>query len=148
MEFRNLEYGDYNKNYFDLLSQLTICGNCTQNQFEKFVDNLNKNHIVIVYEENNKILASGTLFIEPKLIRNCGLVGHIEDIVVDKELNGKGIGKKLVCALSDYAKDNGCYKVILDCRSEIISFYEKCGFSKKEEQMVQYFIAANKLKGK
>ncbi len=83
---------------------------------------MNKNHIILVYEENNKIFASGTLFIEQKLIRNCGLVGHIEDIVVDKELNGKGIGKKLVCSLSEYAKNNGCYKVILDCRNEIVPF--------------------------
>ena len=140
MEFRHLEYNDYNKNYFNLLKQLTVCGNCSEDQFKNFVDNLNKNHVVLVYEENNKILASGTLLIESKLIRNCGLVGHIEDIVVDKELNSKGIGKKLLNELVSYAKNNGCYKVILDCRNEIIPFYEKCGFKKKEEHMVKYFV--------
>jgi glucosamine-phosphate N-acetyltransferase len=140
MNFRHLEYGDYEKKYFDLLKQLTICEQCRHEQFIDFIDNLNKNHIVLVYEENNKILASGTLIIEKKLIRNCSSVGHIEDIVVDRELNGKGIGKKLINELVEYAKNNGCYKVILDCRKEIMLFYEKCGFIKKEEQMVKYFI--------
>jgi glucosamine-phosphate N-acetyltransferase len=139
MQFRNLEYNDYNKSYFELLSQLTVCPKISKNQFKKFIDNLNQNHVVFVYEENNKILASGTLFIEPKIIRNCGFVGHIEDIVVDKELNGKGIGKKLINELTSYAQNQGCYKVILDCRNEIAKFYEKCGFAKKEEQMVKYF---------
>lgn len=138
--FRSLESDDYYKGYMNLMSQLTICENITMEQFVNFAKKLDKNHIVLVYEENNKILASGTLFIEPKLIRNCGYVGHIEDIVVDKELNGKGIGKKMVSELSNYAKKNGCYKVILDCRSDIVGFYEKCGFKKKEDQMVQYFI--------
>jgi glucosamine-phosphate N-acetyltransferase len=138
--FRNLEMKDYNTNYFNLLKQLTICEKCRLEQFSEFIQNLNKNHIVLVYEKDNRILASGTLLIEQKLIRNCGLVGHIEDIVVDKELNGKGIGKKLIEELILYAKNNGCYKIILDCRKEIIPFYEKCGFMKKEEQMVKYFV--------
>jgi glucosamine-phosphate N-acetyltransferase len=67
-------------------------------------------------------------------------VGHIEDIVVDKELNGKGIGKQLINELSEYAKNNGCYKVILDCKEDISLFYEKCGFVKKERQMSKYFL--------
>jgi glucosamine-phosphate N-acetyltransferase len=103
------------------------------------VDSLDyKKAVLLVYEQNNKILASGTIFIEHKIIRNCGKVGHIEDIVVDKSLNGLGMGKKLIEKLKNHAKQNGCYKIILDCRKDIIAFYEKCGFSKKEEQMVLY----------
>lgn len=139
IKFRGLECDDYNKGYFDLLQQLTVAPLCSNDQFKTFVDNLNRNHIVFVCENNNKIIASGTLLIEPKLIRNCNFVGHIEDIVVDKNHNGYGIGKKLILELTDCAEKNGCYKVILDCRKEITSFYEKCEFSKKEEQMVRYF---------
>lgn len=139
MEFRDLTYSDYNKQYFELLSQLTVCNQISQDKFKNIIDNLNSNHKIIVYEENNKILASGTLLIEQKIIRNCGKVGHIEDIVVDKSLNGKGIGKLLIEKLKQYAKEQGCYKIILDCRNEVVGFYEKCGFNKKEEQMVLYF---------
>lgn len=136
--FRDLEYLDYNKKYFFLLSQLTICDEIGFDKFCSFINNLGINHKVLVYEQDDKILASGTIFIEQKIIRNCGKVGHIEDIVVDKSLNGLGIGKKLIDELKDYAKKNGCYKIILDCRKDIVGFYEKCGFSKKEEQMVLY----------
>lgn len=139
IQFRNLEISDYDKNYFNLLSQLTVCNIIPKKQFEKFISSLNNNHKILVYENNNNILASGTLFIEQKIIRNFGKVGHIEDIVVDKSLNGLGIGKKLLEELKNHAKNEGCYKIILDCRKDIIGFYEKCGFTKKEEQMVFYF---------
>lgn len=32
----------------------------------------------------------------------------------------------------------GCYKIILDCSQKNIPFYEKCGFSHKEYEMVLY----------
>lgn len=40
-------------------------------------------------------------------------------------------------------KNLGCYKVILDCGSHNIKFYEACGYTQKEVQMVQY---SDKLK--
>jgi glucosamine-phosphate N-acetyltransferase len=138
-KFRDLEKLDYDKYYFDLLKQLTICDIIQKPLFDIFVEKLNNNHKILVYEKDGKILASGTLLIEQKIIRNFGKVGHIEDIVVDNSLNGLGIGKKLLEELKTHAKNEGCYKVILDCRKDIIVFYEKCGFAKKEEQMVLYF---------
>jgi glucosamine-phosphate N-acetyltransferase len=36
-------------------------------------------------------------------------------------------------------KTVGCYKVILDCSEKNVPFYEKCGFTVKEKQMVVYF---------
>ena len=37
----------------------------------------------------------------------------------------------------DQAREAGCYKVILDCSDSNVKFYEKCGFQKKEVQMVR-----------
>jgi glucosamine-phosphate N-acetyltransferase len=71
MNFRKLECDDYEKSYFELLSQLTVCEKVSFEKFKNFVQNLNENHLIIVYEKDNKILASGTLFIENKIIRNC-----------------------------------------------------------------------------
>lgn len=34
------------------------------------------------------------------------------------------------------AKEAGCYKVILDCAENNVAFYEKCGLTRKEVQMV------------
>jgi hypothetical protein len=34
------------------------------------------------------------------------------------------------------ARGKGCYKVILDCADHNVAFYEKCGLTRKEIQMV------------
>ncbi|KAK4396520.1 Glucosamine 6-phosphate N-acetyltransferase [Sesamum angolense] len=99
-------------------------------------------HLICVIEDNNsgKIVATGSVFIEKKFIRNCGKVGHIEDVVVDSGVRGKQLGKKVVGFLSEHARAMGCYKVILDCSIENRPFYERCGFKQKEIQMVKYFV--------
>lgn len=40
----------------------------------------------------------------------------------------------------DQAKEVGCYKVILDCSEDNVNFYQKCGFTKKEVQMVRIWL--------
>ena len=55
--------------------------------FEKI--NSNKDHIIAVAEVDGKIVGSTTLLIEQKFIHDGGLVGHIEDVVVDKKFQGK-----------------------------------------------------------
>ena len=55
----------------------------------------NPDHIIHVAVDNNKIVGSTTLFIEQKFIHDGGLVGHIEDVVVRKDYEGRGIGMKL-----------------------------------------------------
>ena len=90
-------------------------------------------------KDENKIVASGTLLIENKIIHGISKVGHIEDIVVDSKSRGLGLGKKIVSYLTNLAKENNCYKVILNCKEENCGFYEKCGYVRKETEMVQYF---------
>lgn len=62
---------------------------------------------------DGKIVASGTLVMERKFIRGCGKVGHLEDIVVDKALQGTGVGKKLINVLVELSESLGAYKVSL-----------------------------------
>ena len=52
--------------------------------------------------------------VERKFIHECGSVGHVEDIVTDGAVRGKGLGRAIVGAVVDAAKQQGCYKVILD----------------------------------
>jgi hypothetical protein len=44
---------------------------------------------------------------------------------------------RLIEALVDVARQRGCYKVILDCSEANQAFYEKCGLTRKEVQMVR-----------
>ena len=41
---------------------------------------------------------------------------------------GYGLGKKMIELLSLYAKEQGCYKCILDCSDDNVGFYEKCDY--------------------
>ena len=93
------------------------------------------NHIIHVAEDNGKIVGSTTLLIEQKFIHNGGYVGHIEDVVVSKEFEGRGIGIKLVTSLLEIANTRNCYKTILDCKDELIPFYERIGFKQESKQM-------------
>jgi glucosamine-phosphate N-acetyltransferase len=141
VDIRFLTNDDYYKNYLNLLEQLT-CTNkdtITYEKFSHFVNSLNSFHVVYVIENDNKIIATGTIIIEPKLIHGCQYVGHIEDIVVDKEHAGKKIGKCIVDKLVEYGKSMNCYKIILDCSNDVEQFYTKCGFMKKGNCMGKYF---------
>ncbi|CDP14662.1 unnamed protein product [Coffea canephora] len=144
-QLRRLEISDNKKGFIELLQQLTACESVSDKDFEERYQELAKlgdEHVICVIEDRHsgKIVASGSVFIERKFIRNCGKVGHIEDVVVDSSIRGMQLGKKIVGFLTDHARSMGCYKVILDCSLENKPFYEKCGYKQKEVQMVKYFI--------
>src|ERR1700753_1242432 len=44
-------------------------------------------------------------------IHNLGMVGHIEDIAVAKDQQGKKLGLRIIQALDAVAEAGGCYKV-------------------------------------
>lgn len=88
-------------------------------------------------------------------IHNLGLVGHIEDIAVAKDQQGKKLGLYLIQMLDHIAKEVGCYKVclvvlrletsmltsfqtILDCSETNEGFYLKCGFKRAGLEMSHY----------
>ena len=95
----------------------------------------NSHQIIYVAEENSKIIGSASILIEQKFIHDGGKVGHIEDVAVRKESQGKGVGRKIVVALLKYAEKQGCYKTILDCTDEMIPFYENIGFKRHSNSM-------------
>lgn len=143
-QVRKLEISDKNKGFIDLLQQLTICGSISDEAFKQRFHELAKcgnDHLICVIEDKDsgRIVGTGSVFIEKKFIRNCGKVGHVEDVVVDSIVRGKQLGKKIIGFLLDHAEAMGCYKVILDCSVENRPFYERCGFRQREVQMVKYF---------
>jgi len=127
---RKLQKDDLWKGFLITLDSLRQASNIDKKTAEKIFDKINSNpdHIVAVAVIEGKIVGSTTLLIETKFIHNGGRVGHIEDVVVDKEYQRKGIGEKIITYLLRYAKDQGCYKTILDCVDDVKPFYEKLGF--------------------
>jgi glucosamine-phosphate N-acetyltransferase len=56
-------------------------------------------------------VGTGALIVERKFIHELGLVGHIEDIAVAKDQQGKKLGLRIIQALDFVAEKVGCYKV-------------------------------------
>ena len=103
-------------------------------RYDELFPRLEKFYKILVIEDlrKQKIIGAGSVIIESKFVRNLGLCGHIEDIVVDKSYRGKNLGRRLIELLKLVSQANGCYKVILDCAEHNVAFYEKCGFKRKE----------------
>ncbi|QRV88835.1 GNAT family acetyltransferase [Ceratobasidium sp. AG-Ba] len=94
--------------------------------------------IVIIDTSNDQVVGTGTVVMERKLIRNLGLVGHIEDIVVSPKMQGKKLGLRVINTLTHISEQQGAYKTILNCSNDNIPFYQKCGFKQKENEMAKY----------
>ena len=72
-------------------------------------------------------------------IHSLGSVGHIEDIAVAKDQQGKKLGLRIIQALDYIAANTGCYKTILDCSEANEGFYVKCGFRRAGLEMAHYY---------
>ena len=138
MILRKLNINDYYLGLFDLLSQLTNSNEISFDNFLKQYLKLGNNYNIYVIEINNKIIGYGCLYIDYKFYRNCANVGHLEDIIVDKEYRGKGYSKLIIDKLIEISKENNCYKMILMCDTQYIDFYKKFGFQIIGNNMVYY----------
>jgi glucosamine-phosphate N-acetyltransferase len=137
---REIQLADLKKGFFDTLSSLSHVGNIAHqnDRAEKILSEIKSYPfytIFVAVKEDNQLIGSITILIEQKFIHNGGKVGHIEDVVTKKEYEGMGIGKALVLKALDFAKENTCYKVILDCSKSNVEFYKKIGFKEHEVSM-------------
>lgn len=111
--------------------------------------------LLCILDSSSRIVGTGALIVERKFIHNLGLVGHIEDIAVAKDQQGKKLGLRIIQALDFVAEKVGCYKVglhtkpgdeylrsaqtILDCSEANEGFYVKCGFKRAGLEMAHYY---------
>ena len=130
LKIRELQKKDLQNGFLTTLDSLKQTSNMDKNKAEEVFEtiNSNPNHIIVIAELDGKIVGTTTLLIEPKFIHDGGLVGHIEDVVVDKKFQGQKIGNEIVKFLLEVAKNRGCYKTILNCTDDVKEFYEKNGF--------------------
>lgn len=139
---RPLEATDYDKGFFECLSQLTVALSVPRERFAEIFKELQARAstftLVIEDTKNAKIVGAGTLLVEQKFIRSCGKAGHIEDIVVHDSQRGRKLGLHIIDALKFIGVKLNCYKIILNCSETNIKFYEKCGLKLKDFQMVLY----------
>jgi len=137
IEIREIEEDDIEKGFLETLDFLRNASSLDKNKAKEILNEIkqNPNHIIHVAIDNEKIVGSTTLFIEQKFIHDGGYVGHIEDVVVRKDYERKGIGIKLVTSMLERAKEKNCYKTILDCKDDVKQFYERIGFKHESNGM-------------
>lgn len=134
LKVRPLQREDYDKGFLELLAHLTKVGDITREQFEARFDAMKAcqdHYYVTVVEDLHKgrIIASATLAVEFKFIRQCAKRGRLEDVVVSEEYRGQQLGKLIVSTITLLAKTIGCYKIGLDCTDKMKPFYTSFGYA-------------------
>ncbi|MDG1830168.1 MAG: GNAT family N-acetyltransferase [Flavobacteriaceae bacterium] len=129
MKIRNLKSDD-----IDVVINLLINSFSSRYNRPPFVENISDpKSITIVAELDDTIIGVASLYIIQKLTRKMGL---IEDVAVEYEKRGQGVGKLLIKNLIKKANLQGCDKIILHSSQDNVSFYEKIGFKVNEKQMI------------
>ena len=132
------EYSELTKNDIPLLLELYKQLNPNDNiindmDIKNIWDKIkNQNIKYFIAKDNGKIIASCYICIIPNLTRNGKSIGFIENIITDKDYRKKGIGKNIVENAIKYAKEQNCYKVMLQSgnkRTDAHKFYESMGFN-------------------
>ena len=137
IEIREIRENDLENGFLETLDFLRKASDLDKSKAKEILEKIkqNSNQIIQVAIDDKKIVGCITLLIEQKFIHDGGLVGHIEDVVVRKDYEGKGIGMKLVTSMLEYAKRKNCYKTILDCKDDVKQFYKRIGFKHESNGM-------------
>jgi GNAT superfamily N-acetyltransferase len=132
-----IEYSELMENdlsmLLELYKQLNINEEVINEKLAKKIwENIKTQNIkYIIAKDNGKIIASCYICIIPNFTRKGKSIGFIENVITDKNYRKKGIGKQIMENAIKYAKDQNCYKIILQSgnkRTDAYSFYESLGF--------------------
>ena len=142
-----IEYGilaeDELMSLLELYKQLNpsddVINECAAKNIWKDISGQNIRYFVA--KANGKIIASCYICIIPNLTRGGRSIGFIENVITDEAHRQKGIGKQVMQNAVNYAREQNCYKVLLQSgskRTEAHGFYISLGFdgeSKKAFEM-------------
>ena len=99
--------------------------------------------VFVCTDEDDRVLGHGFCIMEQyggQLMTERTTL-YIDDICVDENARGRGVGRALYDHILDYAREAGCYNVTLNvwsCNPGATAFYEKLG-------MVPYKIGMEKI---
>lgn len=113
----------------------------TDAELEAVINDLNRP--IFVYEDENGCILGHLFMVIQDISENDGpQKAHkslfIDDLCVEKEARGQKIGEKLYQFALDYAKEQGCYNVILHVWNDnagALRFYERLGMRPRYTEM-------------
>jgi len=108
-----------------------------------FVQNLHDDTVLYyVAESDGCVVGFASLHIEPQL-HHAGLVGEIQELIVQETFRGKGTGAQLVSRLEQEAQKRGCVSIEVTTKNYRIDaqrFYEQVGFTRTHVNFTKNLI--------
>lgn len=95
-----------------------------------------KNHHIIVAEENGMIVSSCVCVIIPNLTHNQQSYAFIENVVTDKDYRKRGLATQCLNYAKDIALKENCYKLMLLTGSKeesTLNFYRQAGYNSEDK---------------
>jgi len=115
-----------------LLQQLwpdkTIDSGASRRVFARGVDSSSQEYICATID--SKVVGFCSLVVKNNLWQE-GYLGHIDELVVEESVRGRGIGRALLDHITQSARERGCKRIELDTafhRKAAHQFYEDNGF--------------------
>lgn len=105
-----------------------------RDEFENiFKNNLDSKDVYyVVAEVKKKVVGFISLHVQ-KILHHTGAVAEVQELFVEFDLRGQGVGKKLVKYVEKIAQERGCKLFEVACRLKSESahkFYQREGFLK------------------
>lgn len=95
-----------------------------------------KDHHIIVAEENSRIVSSCVCVIIPNLTHGQQPYAFVENVVTDPEYRGRGLATACLDYAKEIAQNENCYKIMLLTGSKLestLNFYEHAGYNSKDK---------------
>ena len=95
-----------------------------------------KNHHIIVNEEDGMIVSSCVCVIIPNLTRNVRPYAFVENVVTHGDYRKKGLASACLDYAREIAREENCYKMMMltgSKKPETLRFYESAGYNSSDK---------------
>ncbi len=95
-----------------------------------------KDHHIIVYEEDGKIVSSCVCVIIPNLTHNQQPYAFVENVITDENYRKRGLATKCLDYAKQIALNENCYKLMLLTGSKqdsTLNFYRDAGYNSEDK---------------
>jgi ribosomal protein S18 acetylase RimI-like enzyme len=95
-----------------------------------------KEHHIIIAEEDGKIVCSCVCVIIPNLTHNQQPYAFIENVITDKDYRKKGLATACLNYAKEIAVKENCYKIMLltgSKKESTLNFYERAGYNQNDK---------------
>ncbi len=130
----------YLDSYIETLENMAKVWDMSTERAKEILQNMKKqwSTIYIALDSKAWIVGTLTLLLEQKFLRWGAYAAHIEDIAVRKWFEKQGIWTTLIWAAITKAREENCYKIILDCDDFLVPYYERFNFKQDGIFMRRY----------